>query len=122
MQGIVGVFAETPAVRVAGGGRARRGHEVFVVQRGKEFLTGNGSAVDYEIGHVLPGIGGVEIAQNKIASVIEMENEVIPGPFERGISGGEIKQQTGIGLSIDDILRPSCGLGQSHVGHDGVLW
>ena len=109
------------ALRACGPSGTGGRHEVGLVHGREEILAGNLGSLHLERGHVLAGIGRVEVDELKGASVLKRDDEVVPLAGKHGFIGGEIKDETRLG-STDDVAGSSCGrLGKSYVGHDDLL-
>ena len=117
------IVVKTVAVALcACGPSGTRGrHEVGLVHGREEVLAGNLGSLHLERGHVLAGIGRVEIDELKRAPVLEGDDEIVSLAGKHGFVGGEIENETRLG-SADDVAGSSCGrLGKSYIGHDELL-
>ena len=117
-EGVVGIFAEASAVRA--GGVCRRtgcGHEVWFVQGREELLARDRSAFDHEVGHGVLGIGRIEITQDNGAAVVETENKVIAGTFQRCLISREVEVDSAVPGRFEDGLSARFRLIENDVRH-----
>ena len=109
------------ALRACGPSGTGGRHEVGLVHGREEVLAGNFCALHLERGHVLAGIGRIEIDELKRTSVLERDDKIVSLAGKRGFIGRKIKDETRLGCA-DDVAGSSCGrLGKSYIGHDDLL-
>ena len=117
-EGVVGIFAEASAVRAGGVcRRTGRGHEVGFVQGREELLARDRSAFDHEVGHGVLGIGRIEITQDNGAAVVETENKVIAGTFQRCLISREVEVDSAVPGRFEDGLSARFRLIENDVRH-----
>lgn len=67
-------------------------------------LARDRSAFDHEVGHGVLGIGRIEITQDNGAAVVEMENKVIAGTFQRCLISREVEVDSAVPGRFEDGL------------------
>ena len=83
------------------------GHEVWFVQGREELLARDRSAFDHEVGHGVLGIGRIEITQDNGAAVVETENKVIAGTFQRCLISREVEVDSAVPGRLRTASSPS---------------
>ncbi len=114
----IGVVVIAPAGSGGSRRRARRRHEIGLVQGRKKLLTGDFRSFDHEIGHRVAGISGIKILKDNARPVLKTENKVVAAALQQGIASREIKLDARVRRTLNDGLRPRRRLHNHNVCHD----